>query len=587
MPKGKSSIAAFLGAHPLLGVFILTTICFLPTVLLRDVTPANELRYLSIADEAIANGSVFTFSNHGIPYADKPPLYLWLVILCRRLFGSHCIPFLCLFSYIPAIVTVTLMDRMAGRGRGPWERASLALVLMSSALFLVIDIFLRMDVLMVMFIVAALYYFLRMYREEGNMKVNSLLFPLFIFLALFTKGPVGILVPVVSVLLFLLVRGEGRRIGKFLGWKTWTVLAVLCAVWFSLTYAEGGKEYLDNLLFHQTMGRAVNSFAHDEPLLFYFPAILYTTIPWSLLLAGTSLASLFRKTPGSSRTPQESLFLCVVISTFVMLSLFSGKLPVYLAPIIPFMVWLLPLYLDRVGPWKERGKWMRWFLFLPLAALTLLGGWLCYVLISAKTGGVDAVVAKYSVESWRVYLEVFTGHFVPSILGFGLFTVGMAVASVTSFSSRSLTAPFVSGSSAMLLLVFFLGLETLSLNPLFGYRDLCGAVPEGTEVATVYIRRPENMDVFLGKSPTDFAKNPEAFIQEERNGKDYTLLTVTDKIPRSEALQEFISGRTSFTVGRYTVVPALSAGQGPIGPGLEQTAGEDPVPQSHEPENTQ
>ena len=33
----------------------------------RDFTPDNELRYLQIADEAIENGSVFTFTNDGRP----------------------------------------------------------------------------------------------------------------------------------------------------------------------------------------------------------------------------------------------------------------------------------------------------------------------------------------------------------------------------------------------------------------------------------------------------------------------------------------------------------------------------------------
>ena len=46
----------------------------LPIILWRDFTPSNELRYLSIADEALQNHTFFSFTNHGIPYADKPPL---------------------------------------------------------------------------------------------------------------------------------------------------------------------------------------------------------------------------------------------------------------------------------------------------------------------------------------------------------------------------------------------------------------------------------------------------------------------------------------------------------------------------------
>ena len=52
---------------------------FIPLLSLRDFTPNNELKYLSIADEAIRNSHFFAFWNHGAAYADKPPLYLWIV----------------------------------------------------------------------------------------------------------------------------------------------------------------------------------------------------------------------------------------------------------------------------------------------------------------------------------------------------------------------------------------------------------------------------------------------------------------------------------------------------------------------------
>ena len=85
----------------------------LPVMILRDFTPSNELRYLSIADEALRDGHLFAFFNHGVPYADKPPLYLWLVMLGRQLFGGHCMAFLSLFSLVPAMVILRTMDRWA------------------------------------------------------------------------------------------------------------------------------------------------------------------------------------------------------------------------------------------------------------------------------------------------------------------------------------------------------------------------------------------------------------------------------------------------------------------------------------------
>ena len=68
---------------------LIAIVAFLPIMILRDASVSNELRYLSIADEALRNGDIFTFTNNGEPYADKPPLYLWIVMLGKLIFGQH------------------------------------------------------------------------------------------------------------------------------------------------------------------------------------------------------------------------------------------------------------------------------------------------------------------------------------------------------------------------------------------------------------------------------------------------------------------------------------------------------------------
>ena len=64
----------FFKSHPVAITAIVMALSLAPLMAMRDFTPANELRYLSIVDEALAEGLVFTFSNQGEPYADKPPL---------------------------------------------------------------------------------------------------------------------------------------------------------------------------------------------------------------------------------------------------------------------------------------------------------------------------------------------------------------------------------------------------------------------------------------------------------------------------------------------------------------------------------
>ena len=186
-------------------------IVLLPVMLNRDCTPANELRYLSIANEALENGSFFAFTNHAIPYADKPPLYLWIIMLGKILFGSHQLWYIALFSVIPAIVIIKIMDRWIAPYATETTRLVAILAMMSTGLFLGLSFFLRMDMLMCMFIILALYSFFRLYQERDFKGKFSYLFPVFIFFAIFSKGPIGFFMPLVATASFLLVKKEIGR----------------------------------------------------------------------------------------------------------------------------------------------------------------------------------------------------------------------------------------------------------------------------------------------------------------------------------------------------------------------------------------
>ena len=180
-------------------IIILLFISIVPLIIFRDFTPSNELRYLNIADEAIANGNIFAFYDHGAPYADKPPLYLWIVMLGKILFGDHIMLFVALFSVIPAIITIVVMNKFTSAYLREEQTKSATLMLFTSAFFLAASIVLRMDMLMTMFIVLSLYVFFRMYndvKENGKpSKKDRILLPIYIFMAIFSKGAVGILVP--------------------------------------------------------------------------------------------------------------------------------------------------------------------------------------------------------------------------------------------------------------------------------------------------------------------------------------------------------------------------------------------------------
>lgn len=550
--------------HPMMTVFAFTFVCLFPVMLTRDFTPSNELRYLSIADEALADGHIFAFYNHGLAYADKPPLYFWIVMLCRLLFGHHSCLALSMFSLIPAFVITGIMDKWVMKGKSAMDRMALAGMTLTCVMFLGTMIVLRMDMLMCMFIVLALWTFYRMYTGEVARKSDSVMLPVWIFLALFTKGPVGLLMPPLSIAVFLIVKRDWKGFGKYLGLKTWGIIAGLAAIWIGCVWIEGGPEYINNLLVKQTVGRAVNAFTHAKPFWFYLVAIIWCLAPYSLLLIGSFIASLLpdRKTgaekafgtaqpksgvPDTSKAAGQSkqrrsnlevLFLCTIISTVAMLSSFSSKLPIYLVPVFPFCVYLFPIVLDRIG---ERG-WMRWgvgifsiiFTVIGLAALPVLFG-------AVKIPALNDLLTEYPFA-----LEA------PVINGVILLTLSNALGAFFLFKRKVWNIPALLLGASLFLAVFSASAVVKGINPYIGYGAICAKVPDGTDVATVFLHRPENIDAYIGRQITDYGKEPERLVEAvSASDKPLTIITRTSRLETIPELQKLFSNGTVLYSGPY------------------------------------
>jgi len=344
--------------------FLYAILLLLPYVF-RDYTPDNELRYISIIDEALENGSIFTFYNHGEVYADKPPLFFWLMMLSRTLFGAHIFWIYGLLCVLPAIGVIIVMNRWI-QNEQPYSKHNPAgEMLLTTGIFLGATLVMRMDMMMTFFIVLSLYTFYRVYWRRSKPREKWLL-PVYIFLAIFSKGPMGLLVPLVSILLYAAIQKGWKHLPRCFGWRQFAILLGLCAVWFGGIYWEGGKEYLQNLLVHQTVGRGINSFYHQEPFYFYLRTMPYTFAPWTITYIVLLWAG-FRQKEFVSNL--EKYFIAIILSSLAMLSLVSSKLDIYLLPVFPFVVYLSVLQFDKITHWN---KWMKVAIMLPYIAFALL-----------------------------------------------------------------------------------------------------------------------------------------------------------------------------------------------------------------------
>lgn len=510
-----------------IGQYLLLLAFLVPVLVLRDFTPNNELKYLSIADEALRDGHFFTFYNHGEVYADKPPLYFWLLMGSRLLLGEWRMWALALFSALPALGCVAVMNRWTRPQTDKRGRWGASIMLLSSAMFIGSGIVLRMDMLMCLFILLALRTFYRMHSGEGKRR-DGVLLPVWIFLAIFTKGPVGFIAPVLSIIVFLALRKEWRQMGRYLGWRTWGILVGLCAVWFGCVYAEGGNEYLNNLLFHQTLDRASDSFHHKEPLWYYCMAYWYSLAPWSILYATVIIIALRKRL---LKTDLEKFFLTVIATVFVVMSLFSAKLDIYLLPIFPFFPYLTAVLLPRM-----RGNWVAWTVYAPVvvfiaAPFALLG-----------MGGVPGMPES----GW--------------VTAAGWMLAAYAVMGLTRLLRRDLRGGIEWAGLGVLAALCLGGLGMPKINPFIGYgaaaeRAMEIAAEEGTERYYFYrFRSGENMDAYIGKPLTKLTEPAE--LRAAHSQGDGLILLKEKDARRNPEVGEWLRTVPHEQVGNIYLLPA-------------------------------
>ncbi|MCH4148663.1 MAG: hypothetical protein LKG25_00655 [Prevotella sp.] len=409
-------------------------VAFIPILILRTFTPENEMRYLTIANEALREGHFFSFTLNGVPYADKPPLYIWIVMLCRWLTGGYQMIYLSLFSFIPAIWMTKIINDWMAEEMDAGHRLTACLMLMSCGLFVGAAFVVRMDMLMSFFILLALRSFWRMYQKYSPKE--NFLFALWVFLAIFTKGPLGLLIPVVGIITFLVLKKQTRFAAKCFGWRFWLILVVACGLWFTATYLEGGPDYINNLLFHQTVGRAVNSFHHNRPFYYYLISVLYAWQPWTLLMIGAMGVALYRRV---YLTDLQRFFFSIVFSSIVLLSLISGKLAIYLLPAFPFAVFLSASLIARF----EEEKWAKILALVPAFLF-------CFSI------PVIILLSKLSGMQWLNNVSVYFAS--------GALTL-MSGKAIYEARHHTLSQTLQLIAYGVLMAIFFIGLSMPAINP--------------------------------------------------------------------------------------------------------------------------
>ncbi|MEB3163042.1 MAG: glycosyltransferase family 39 protein [Prochlorothrix sp.] len=341
-----------------------------------------------------------------------------------------------------------------------------------------------------------------------------------IALAILAKGPVGIVLPGVIIVPFLLYTGQFWPIFKEifpLRGLAW--VALMTVPWYILVIQANGQAYIDSFFGYHNFERftqVVNQ--HSAPWYFYFLVVLAGFAPWSLYIPaaiGRLRLGQWRRWQETPRQEQLGLFAGFwFFGIFLFFTIAVTKLPSYVLPLMPAAAILVALFWQDCLLPSPRSPVLRlspalWAsVLLNTLSFFLLGG----VALSATNWIGEAVydpaMPEFPIALQESPLLLRCGLL---FLGTGLVLVGLLVKRRYSWLGGANLASFV----LLMLLVLLPALNLVDTHRQLPLRSLAQEMVNqrrpGEEILMLGIEKPSL--VFYSHYPIFFARHDEVILK--------------------------------------------------------------------------
>src|SRR2546425_2629950 len=305
----------------------------------------QEAREALVVWEINHTGNWILPLRNGDEIPAKPPLFHWLGALVSMSINRVDE----LTTRFPSALLATLgvlLTYLAGATL--WGRSAglvSALVLSSSHEWLQAAVAARVDMTLTFVMLCAFLFFLYLYRTGGGRK-KALILGLLLGLATLAKGPLGFVVPCLTVLVFLWARRDLPFLKKLHPLAVISAWFIVAGSWYALALWQGGKNFLLIVIrenFSTVLGQEAG---HPHPFYWYIPVLFQNMAPWSFFLLSIGAFIYYRH-----RMAEEAVLYIVVWfgTVFIFFSAFTQKRTVYIAPLYPALALL-------IGAWWQNLK---------------------------------------------------------------------------------------------------------------------------------------------------------------------------------------------------------------------------------------
>ncbi len=253
---------------------------FLPFIGSVHLFDWDEINFAESAREMIVSGNYGRVTINFEPFWEKPPLFFWFQALSMKIFGINEFA-----ARLPnAIIGMITLISIFCIGKKHYNRV---LGYMWSLLYMgsfLPHLYFKsgiIDPVFNYFIFIAIYFLIR--NIDTNFTKYALLAGLFIGLAVLTKGPVGLLLLLLTFLVYWACK-KFKKTGSIKNILLFALVAssVTC-FWFGFEIAKNGSWFLVEFVQYQIALFSEPVAGHGQPFYYHFVVVLIGCFPISIL----------------------------------------------------------------------------------------------------------------------------------------------------------------------------------------------------------------------------------------------------------------------------------------------------------------
>jgi 4-amino-4-deoxy-L-arabinose transferase-like glycosyltransferase len=338
-----------------------------------SLTDPDEVFYAQTAKEMLRHHTWSVPYIFGQPQFEKPILFYFLLAIAFKLFGVSAAVarfWPALFGIIGIVLTYLLGRQMYNRRVG----IIAALTLATSLEYLALARGVLTDVVFSVLLLGAFYGFYMGYMnvlKRRNWFLSSFAFAA---LATLTKGPIGIMLPVGVIVLFLALRREikvffSREVAQGL-----LLFALIALPWYIWILKNFGVQFVNEFIIRDNIYRFFFIAEHpgNNTWYYYLTSTLGGFLPWSVFLVIGFFKLPWRQSLVTEDKKGLLFLFCWIAVIFSFFSLAQSKLISYVFPIFPALAIITAGYLNgKISEEENKDKKLSVSFALAVLLLTL------------------------------------------------------------------------------------------------------------------------------------------------------------------------------------------------------------------------